>query len=60
MDDNPLSVDEFRTLATSGFLRLPADRDNVEIHEYLTRVRGWTFVWTTKFPDRVEINAKFE
>jgi hypothetical protein len=63
--DAPLSEAEFNELARTGHLVLPADRDNVAIHTYLTRVRGWDFVWTNRFPEdmggaRIEINAKFD
>ena len=64
-NDAPLSRKEFSQLAREGFLVLPADRDNVAIHEYLTKVRGWKFVWTNRFPEdmggaRIEIHAKFD
>lgn len=65
-NDAPLSEDEFNKLAREGFLVLPAERDNVAIHHYLTRERGWKFVWTTRYPEetvggaRVEINARFD
>lgn len=65
MDEAPLSPEEFKVLANTGHLVLPSERDNVAIHEYLTKVRGWTYVWTNRFPEemggaRIEINARFE
>jgi len=64
-DDAPLSEDEFNKLAREGFLVLSPERDNVAIHHYLTRERGWKYVWTSRFPEelggaRIEINAKFD
>ena len=64
-NDAPLSEDEFNELAREGFLVLPPERDNIAIHNYLVKERGWKFVWTNRFPEdmggaRVEINAKFD
>jgi len=65
-NDTPLSTDEFNKLAREGRIVLSADRDNVAIHDYLLKERGWKTIWTTRYPEeveggaRIEINARFD
>jgi hypothetical protein len=49
-EDTPLTEDEFNQLAREGSIILSADRDNVAIHNYLTKVRGWRNVYTMLTP----------
>lgn len=65
-NDAPLSEDEFNQLAREGSIILPADRDEIAIHEYLVKTRGWRTVFTMRAPEEdvngahVRISTSFD
>lgn len=65
-NDAPLSEEEFKKLALEGSITLPADRDEIAIHRYLVKDRGWRTVFTMRAPEQdangahVKISVIFE